>query len=615
MSSEQDSVKNWLSDTPGRRSGQSEMDYEEVLFGLEPLINARSAAELLELELAGLEQCGAVLDQLAVHLRAPANRDLVRESGLLRQLLRAQALVFEAAFQGGGSSDALLQVGSELVRCAANAMVDNDDNRREFHSLAGADGHPLLEHYLPKVLQMGEREGPVGALKMRAIAMLQNFCLDSPEYRLQCAQTVPGPLIACLREMGDAYMEEDAALALKLGLELLADLAEDYASKATLDELEFLASLLCRMASACESADPEAAAESEGSEDSGADALQALCGVVEAIADKSAALDLSDKERCSALQRALFDSLDALHAKEFPNKLIVVRRITSSIGYISANEKCPNRHMRTLCYSVLERSQDGYALCGALFVLANSISGRSDVDEVLAQVPLQRQVRVARGFTDPVQFQSFLDLFRKCLNLVTALTFSAEHQDALFSVVRTCHDQARYYAGLAPLVDSFLNKLLAIFPGAALAAHGAVLDVAAERGGISACLLLEKVSKVPGVAPETFARLLDAIFKFQESANGGVSLQHLFHVTRALGVYLHDTDARSSQLLLSQYSDKLTLLLSSVLSLRDKDDPAATSVLNNAKFMAGMVWNTSQNTPELQGQDMADLVKAAKALL
>ncbi|AGO09900.1 AaceriAAL090Cp [[Ashbya] aceris (nom. inval.)] len=590
------------------------MDYEEVLFGLKPVLNAQSAAEL-PLEQASLERYCAVLEQLAVHLRAPANRDLVRESGLLRQLLRVQELVFEAALQGGSSSATLLRLGSELVRCAANAMVDNDDNRREFLGRAGAEGHPLLDHYVPKVFRLGGHHEPVGVLKMRTIAMVQNFCLDSREYKQRCARTVPSPLVACLRELGDAYMEEEVALTLKLGLELLEDLADDYAPTANLDELEFLSSLLYRMAVACESADPDAPEESDAPEDVYVDALQCLSGIVEAIADKNDSLDLSDRERSREVQRVLFDVLDALHGKEFPNKLIVMRRVTSCIGYVSANESCPNCHMRTLCYEVLERSQDGYALCGALFVLSNSISKRSDVDEVLAHVPLQRQVQVAHGFTDPVQFQSSLDLFRKCLNLVTALTFGADHQEALFSVLRTCHDQARYYTSLAPLVDSFLNKLLAVFPGATLAAHRSLLDVVAERGGISACLLLEKVSKVPGVPPETFTRLLDAIFKFHDSANDGVSLQHLFHITRALGVHLHDTGARSGLLLLSHYSDKLTLLLTSVLSLRDKEDPATTSVLNNAKFMAGMIWNTSQNNPDLQGQEMADLLQAAKTLL
>lgn len=104
------------------------MDYEELLFGLKPIINAQSISDI-PVQNVYLTSYLTVLDQLAVHLRAPTNRDVVRETGLLTQLLQVLEMILDVAFQSGSDNIPWLKLSSELIRCVANSMVENNSNR------------------------------------------------------------------------------------------------------------------------------------------------------------------------------------------------------------------------------------------------------------------------------------------------------------------------------------------------------------------------------------------------------------------------------------------------------------------------------------------------------
>lgn len=99
------------------------MEYEEILFGLQPLINAPDASSI-SIEDVFLQSYLTVLDQLAVHLRAPSNRNLIRETGLLTQILRVLYSLLDHAFHQSHSTQQYLQLSSEFIRCVANALID-----------------------------------------------------------------------------------------------------------------------------------------------------------------------------------------------------------------------------------------------------------------------------------------------------------------------------------------------------------------------------------------------------------------------------------------------------------------------------------------------------------
>ena len=91
------------------------MDYSKFIYQIEPLFE-KSSEEIKENE-ALHDQLLASLDELAVSLRSEFNRDLIRQSSLLKKLVSVKY-----------NTD-IKDLYSEIIRCLANTVADNDQNR------------------------------------------------------------------------------------------------------------------------------------------------------------------------------------------------------------------------------------------------------------------------------------------------------------------------------------------------------------------------------------------------------------------------------------------------------------------------------------------------------
>ena len=107
------------------------MNYEDILFGLQPIINADSIKDV-PVDNVYLQSYITILDQLAVSLRSPQNREIVRETGLLTQILRVLEDTLDVAIHEPENINNIKywKLASELIRCVANCLVDNDKNRQ-----------------------------------------------------------------------------------------------------------------------------------------------------------------------------------------------------------------------------------------------------------------------------------------------------------------------------------------------------------------------------------------------------------------------------------------------------------------------------------------------------
>lgn len=583
------------------------MDYEELLFGLKPIINAQSISDI-PVQNVYLTSYLTVLDQLAVHLRAPTNRDVVRETGLLTQLLQVLEMILDVAFQSGSDNIPWLKLSSELIRCVANSMVENNSNRV---LLIGDDltkSNKLLDYHVGKILKIDYDDGLsdiLDDLQMRTIVLVKNLCLENDEYTSRCAKFIYGPLLKLLRVKKSSFLKEEISDSVVLGLDLICEFMQFSYECVSFQELTFFIVLLETFATKAYFSNGE---EEEEEESLNSEVLRDLVQITESIVSKNETFDFSISQSTSNLQRSLMNSLEVLHSKgQFQNKLIVMRRITSTIGYISANLTNTNKQDREMCFTLISDSSSSYTIAASLIVLSNSISSREDVNEILANLSLSKLINVCTNFKDPMQFQGFLDLFKKLLNINSCIDLDKEDLSKVFTMLKICHDQCRYYTELSTLVDATLNKLLAILPGTILLCafeETTLSTIVLERGGISACLLLDKLSlKRESTNPTFFEKLWFSIFKFTDSTtmNQGVSIPFLFQLTKSLGVYLRNSEIGTPNKLFEYHASHLETLLSTILTLKENNDSGSQSVWNNGKFVAGMVLKLLDNqvlTPE-----------------
>lgn len=116
------------------------------------------------------------------------------------------------------------------------------------------------------------------------------------------------------------------------------------------------------------------------------------------------------------IQKNILASLDCLTPKTFNNKLIIMRRLVSCAGNISANLTNSNEKEQPLCIETIKNSTNSYTLAAALIILCNSIASKADADALIKLVSFSELIQVGSVFTDPVQYQGFLDLARKLLS-------------------------------------------------------------------------------------------------------------------------------------------------------------------------------------------------------
>lgn len=579
------------------------MDFESLLFGLQKLIHAPSVAEIVNQGNA-VEEYIKMLDQLAVHLRSPANRDIVRESGLFQRLLSVLEMLLDSGDSNGEKKVLKVNLSSELMRCIANCLADNDINRR---ALVGESiySNRFLTVQVPGILFSHGLTEIEKTLKARTVVMIRNLCLGNEEYTADCATYIPNSLFALLEEQYPKSFDEESLEEVIMPLDLLTELIKFSYQRVSVIQFAFLVELLKHISVSFEPApqDNTNNNNTEGNQneeveedDAFSDAVLLLTEIIEIIVSQNQKLDFSDSNCTTHLEKILFSILEQLEPIEYlQNKLIILRRLSSTLGHISANITAANIEIRDSCISVIKNSSSSYSIAAAFIALSNSISSRKDADDISKSITLDQIIGASKKLRDPMQFQGFLDLTKKLLNASNAIELQEQDALALFSVLKMCQDQCKYYQNLTPLVGAALRKLIAVFPGSMLrkAYEFDLKSIVLDHGGIAVCLLIDKLSLQKNVSNVTFEELWSTAFKFKDSSvtSQGVSSEFLFQFTKSLGLYLRPLKDGEYNIVFAKHSSELNTLLETVLQLRNKSDTASQSIWNNGRFVAGMIIN------------------------
>lgn len=591
------------------------MDYEDILFGLQTILNAESVADI-PLQDVYLNSYLTVMDQLAVSLRSPSNRDIVGQTGLLSNLLRVLSNILDVCFKEDTLQNeriAYFKLASELIRCIANSLVDSDINRGIFldNSSGNERRNVIIDYYVGRILNLMELPNDdtdlISSLQSRTIVMVRNLCLDNETYYKRVAKYIRGPLYSMLKANQHVFSENiDSVL---LGSELLEELIEVYSEGFNMNDILFFAKTISVISKSIPDdivISEEKDHENEIEEDPTVELLDTIVQSLEIIVtrnDKEGIKYIGLEDITSGTQKSLLESLIILGNKTFQNKMITMRRLVSISGYISANESISNKNDRPLCFDIVNNPIDGYSLAAAFVILSNSVDSREDANSLLKQISLEKIITSTKGnLTDPMQFSGFLDLLRKVLNTSNTMFLPVTVLNDLILVVKICHDQTKYFQSLQPLLLNFLKKLFVVLPSSSLYSlindeitSIPILQIISDSGCLIACLVLDKllVSKKP-TSKKLQLEIWNIIFSFKNPSNQeGISLDILFQITKTIGIFLRNLDLNiiEDNYLFENYHNKLTEILQTISNMKGQEGNAVASVTNNGKFIAGMIIN------------------------
>lgn len=364
--------------------------------------------------------------------------------------------------------------------------------------------------------------------------------------------------------------------------------------------------------------------EEDDEEDVNCELLLNLSTCLETIVAKDETINFTNEEQLVlSMQKNLILSLVCLESKTFNNKLIVMRRLISCAGNISANLTNSNKREQSLCIETIKSSASSYALAAALMILCNSVASKSDAVALLKLISLSELIQVGSLLQDPLQYQGFLDLLRKLLNLENTMWLDIKDLFTLFQIMRRCHEQTKYYNNLRSLLTNLLNKTLTVLPSSKIhnliSSDPTIISFIAEHGTLTSCIAMDKLLVSKKALPkEAITSLWDSIFKFQNLGQAEqLSISDLFHITKTVGIYLKDSSVTADvnpieNILFKDYIQKLTLILETILSFKENKDKGSESCFNNGKFIAGIILNIVKNTKCLtpEEQNLEALAKS-----
>ncbi|AQZ15018.1 BEM4 (YPL161C) [Zygosaccharomyces parabailii] len=559
------------------------MDYESVLYELQPILQAHTV-EQIPLDGDARARYLAALDGVAVCLRSEYNRSIAGSSGLLKRLLEVLDQTLAKCFRENGVDAFWWTFASDMVRCVANCVVDNDENR---HTVA--EDKEVMS-YVGPICELNGSEH--AELQMRAVAMAKNMCLESKSYCERFAPGIKAPLLGLLRRGVDDTLQ-------LIGSGLLLDLFE-VDVRASLEDLQFFAEVILAASSTVvdQGSAEQATSEDADLEDVSLEIVGNFSQCFElVVVSEETAVDYSDDE-VPNIQSELLQALDELFPKQFADKLIHMRRLMSCVGHVSAHAANSNKRERELCYDVIRESHNGYKIGATLVVLSNSVNSSTDAADVMQAVSFDQLIGAGFYLKDPMQIQGFLDIFRKLLNVSNAMELTPQAIKDLSLILKTCSDQSTFFKDISPLLDNLLKKLLTVLPSSILhdaitSDHCPLLETITGRDSIMSCLALDKLLICRKETPQDKMHLLwESALKFQDQvASGGeghISLFYLFQLAKTFGIYLKDLDT-GKQPLPDFYKAPLIQLLKFISPLQDKNDQASQSAVNNGKFVATMI--------------------------
>ncbi|CAR28592.1 hypothetical protein ZYGR_0S02260 [Zygosaccharomyces rouxii] len=578
------------------------MDYEKVLFDLQPIIKAHSI-DAIPLEGDFQERYLSVLDQVAVCLRTEHNRAIAGSSGLLKRLLEVLEESLVKCFSNMHLDPFWWKFVSDLIRCVANCLVDNDDNRK----ILFQEKPVIMDRYVGHILTL-KTEGNE-ELQLRTLAMAKNMCLDNKDYVRRFSK-IQSPLLSLL------HREDDESLTL-IGSELLSDFLE-IDQNVSLEDLQFFAEAIWSQSQEVKNQEDEQDEQEEDAlDDPALEILTNFTQCLEIVVSKKSSLDFGDL-LVSIIQLHLLQTLDELWPKQFENKLIHMRRLMTCVGHISAQESNTNKNERETCYENIHKSNNGYKIGAIFIVLTNSIDSPKDGSQVSKEISFQELIQAASKLTDPMQAQGFLALFKKLLTVSSAMELKSDIIRELSFVLKKTHDQSTFFKDLSPLLDALLNKMFTVLPSSTV--HDSLSDpsspllgIVRERDSVISCLALDKLLVSSKTALTTITEpLWQTACKFQDqvaSGEGNISIFYIFQLAKTFGILLKNLESHQ-ELLQDDLKPWITQLLEFVKPLKEKNDQASQSAVNNGKFVATMLLKLlDQNNGTEQDERLQKLAK------
>lgn len=581
------------------------MDYETLLFELKPLLDIEQL-KVANIDESNVQVYTSALEKCSQGARIESNRTIIGRSGLLDSLTESLAFLLEQEFTVDTQSNKnILLIISEIVRVLANSFADNDDNRNIFFDKNRFLANPIIETYFAKVLALNLQQNDpdvIITLQMRLAAMVKNLIVDNRNYVNHYAAFLC-PTSYLRLDSINLTSENEVQMALFIA-ELIDAILEFDQKGATLDEMKIVSTLYYQLSTYITSASVEI--DDGDDEEPLIELLATLTNIAEIVFSIDGTFNFDkQQETKDIIQKNILQTIDNLEELKFHNKLIIMRRLVTTSGYIASDKSNTTHSEMNMCLNHLRYENPSPYTIGAIFInITNAIRSTEEAKKLEQTLSIPDIICYSKKLSDPVQFQGVLDLLKKVLNLCNTLLLPDDSLQGIANLLTYSNEQAQYFQGLIPLVNGLLNKLLTVIPSSKIEfifqgniSEGFV-KLICKNGSISASLALDKLLLVKNpIKKDITDRLWECLFHFDQVAkenntSESANVYLLFQVAKTLGVYLRNTIDKPTEIqdfLLYQYEDQLVFLLSQILDLRDKNVRGSESAMNNGKFVAGLI--------------------------
>lgn len=555
------------------------MDLDQVLYGLDPLVKAcedkvQSFQELYK------DSYVRLLDQLAILLRDES----IRSDELVTSNLPKLVYAAEYLLSNIEKTQDFRELSKEFIRVLANVVADNDENR---HTVAAA-----VEPFVRVLGLQLENNFDDDEINERVLILLKNLIIDNEDLEQFVAKIITENLLVYI-----GYERQFMAI------DLLADLITHNFFKNSVKVVQLVIRKLNDVMHTTYEDDDELS-----------ELLINLSFIIEHLT-MDTNLNLAGYE--TSLQDSLFESLRTLDPLFFPNKLKVQRKLYSSMGNISSNLSSTNLNSLALPHLTNTSESNGYILSASMVILGNSISSAELRNQLLESHPDLISITLSKYnfLTDPIQFQGILHLLKALISplTVTDLLTESSNLKNLESLMEATIRNSQYYTNFTTLLVKFLQKLIILLNRSTLSTFLTLnlieLIQSANNKDSFHIIILLLVNKIAIYTPDQISNdKLKAVFNFNISQ---IQLDHLFELTKTIGVLFKS----HGDVLISQYDEKLILILNTINSIgEDQGGMAAKAIKNNGEYICGMIVNYYKEKKDVESGEEDALLTIAKSV-
>lgn len=589
------------------------MDYSEFLFNIEPLFE-KSGQEIKD-NISLHDQLLSSLDELAVSLRSEFNRDLIRQSSLLNKLLTVK---YEASIE---------DLFSEIVRCLANAVADNDQNREILK------GNVSFLLTLKSIVDQFDYEKDADEhfeIGKRCFILLRNLYIqDIPQDQL-VKENMLNTFYKFIQNNGEALItkwdNEYLLDVTKCVFDLISLFLDDdqlYNDPQFYDKnvppyslffyvLNEFALLITHMKDQFDTEDGNNEEQNEDYEEPATLTILVLTSeIVEKLLKKS--IQITGEDDSLQSLNLILGGLGHLENCEFqfPSKLILLRRysfiiqcMTSNLSLdLSANDYRAKLPFDLRIYSVDKISamllkalndkqhRNCYQVSALSFIIANKLESKDELKAWKQTVNIKDfilKVCEKYKYMDPYLYIPILDLLRKSISLLDNIN-DASALNSLWDLLEThVHDRLDMISDLSRFYKLLLNKVFAVEYGQTLFDSGILNFNKIYNADPVLCMALVSKLSRPMIKEMKFNELNALLDTSINGIKDNKSV--LAEFFKSAGVYIREfsllKDISPETFYIFEKKESFIELVKEVVTSKETQSPAT---LNNLKFCVGMV--------------------------